>query len=369
MKKVLHISKYYYPFVGGIESTARDCVISLKGLVEQKVVCFNDNVNSKKDIVDDVEVMRCGCFAKIRSQSMSFSLAKKCKELSQQWKPDYVLIHLPNPYGVRQVLKYFSNTNVIVYWHSDIVKQKVLGKLFYGQNMRLLSLAYRIIATSPNYIEGSIFLNTVKEKCVVIPSCVNENRLGWNKENMMIAKKIRESTPNKIICFAFGRHVTYKGFKYLIEASRYLDDRFIIYIAGVGELTKELKTFAAGDDKIIFLGKISDEELKNYLLATDIFCFPSITRNEAFGLALAESMFYGKPTVTFTIPGSGVNYVCRDGKEGIEVENSNGKKYAEAIIKLGDDKKLRDEYGASALKRAEELFLFDKYSVKIKELI
>ena len=44
-----------------------------------------------------------------------------------------------------------------------------------------------------------------------------------------------------------------------------------------------------------------------------IFCFPSITRNEAFGIALAEAMYCGKPAVTFTIEGSGVNFVSLDG--------------------------------------------------------
>ena len=31
MKRVLHISKYYYPFIGGIEQVARDAVRALQG--------------------------------------------------------------------------------------------------------------------------------------------------------------------------------------------------------------------------------------------------------------------------------------------------------------------------------------------------
>lgn len=369
MKKILHISKYYYPFMGGIENTARDCVTSFMDTFEQKVICFNESNKDEEDIIDNVKIIRCGCQIKVRSQGISRSLAKRCKELSEQWKPDYVLIHLPNPYGVIQILKFFRNVKIIVYWHSDIVKQKVLKSFFYIQNMKLLSIAYRVIATSPNYIEGSPYLCKVKEKCVVIPSCVNEDRLGWNEENEKSAQQIKKRHENRIICLAFGRHVAYKGFKYLIEASRYLDERFVIYIAGSGELTKKLKQQARGDKKIIFLGKISNEELKNYLLATDIFCFPSITRNEAFGLSLAESMFFGKPAVTFTISGSGVNYVCRNKMEGIQVENSDALKYAEAIKRLGENKELRIHYGSNARKRAEELFVYESYSKSIKELI
>ena len=52
-----------------------------------------------------------------------------------------------------------------------------------------------------------------------------------------------------------------------------------------------------------------------------IFLFSINYKNEAFGLALAEAMYYEKPAVTFTIPGSGVNYVCLDNENGIEVPN------------------------------------------------
>ena len=62
-----------------------------------------------------------------------------------------------------------------------------------------------------------------------------------------------------------------------------------------------------------------------------MFCFPSISKNEAFGLALAEGMYYEKPAVTFTIPGSGVNYVSLNRVTGIEVENRNVEKYADAM--------------------------------------
>ena len=31
MKKILHISKYYYPFIGGVEEVAADITLALKG--------------------------------------------------------------------------------------------------------------------------------------------------------------------------------------------------------------------------------------------------------------------------------------------------------------------------------------------------
>ena len=101
--------------------------------------------------------------------------------------------------------------------------------------------------------------------------------------------------------------------------------------------------------------------------ACDIYCFPSITKNEAFGLALADAMYYEKPAVTFTIPGSGVNYVSLDGVTGIEVENRNVEKYAEALKKLSTDKELRDQYGKAGKKRVIENFLDSQFRENINK--
>ncbi len=357
--KILQVSKYYFPFVGGVEQVARDCSNSLKETNEVKVICFNHEKGDKIDTVDNVEVVRAGCFTKIASQSLSFSYYKNLKKVFKSFVPDLVIFHYPNPFAAHyllKILKKYTNCKLIIYWHLDIVKQRFLGKLFNGQTKRLIKRAVKIFATSPNYIEDSKYLNVNKEKCVVLSCCVNEERLRVNETDVKLSKSIKDRYKGKTICFAVGRHVLYKGIEYLIKASKCLDDNFVVFIGGEGPLTDSLKSLAKNDDKIIFLGKIKEDELKAYLLACDIFCFPSITKNEAFGIALAEAMSFGKPAVTFTIEGSGVNYVSLDGVTGIEVENRNAIKYAEAIVKLSNDKDLRERYGQAARERVIKNF-------------
>ena len=50
MKKILHISKYYYPFSGGTEQIARDVILALKGEHEQKVIgeCYRSAEPAKR---------------------------------------------------------------------------------------------------------------------------------------------------------------------------------------------------------------------------------------------------------------------------------------------------------------------------------
>ena len=370
MKRILHISKYYYPFSGGTEQIARDAVLALRGEYEQKVIAFNDGKEDTVEVIDQVEVYKGGCFAKISAQSLSMSYKKNLHKIMVEFNPDLIIFHYPNPFVASLLLKELKNAKakLVVYWHLDIVRQKYLKILFAPQNRSLLAHADKIIATSPNYITGSKWLQSVKDKCIVVPNCIDMERMTIISDVEKRAAEIREENEGKVVCVAVGRHTEYKGFTYLVQASKLLDDRFRIFITGKGELTKKLYKEAKDDRKITFTGRIDDMELKALILASDMFCFPSITKNEAFGLALAEAMYYEKPVVTFTIPGSGVNYVSLNKVTGIEVENRNVEKYAEAMRTLAQNKELCRKYGKAGKARVENNFLSTQFNNNIKRL-
>ena len=367
--KILHISNYYYPHIGGIEQVARDVINSLDEH-EQKLICFNHEKGTKVDVIDGIEVTRVNCQAKISSQSIALGYGKELKKLMDGFKPEVVVFHFPNPFVLHYLKKYYKRDfKLILYYHLDITKQKILKLFFKGQTLKALERADKIVATSPNYVSGSEFLRQFKEKCVVIPNCINPKRITVEGKSIIEAKKIIDKNEGKTICFAVGRHIPYKGLEYLIKASKFLDNNYKIYIGGQGPLTKSLKEMAKDDLKIEFLGRLSDEELNAYYKACDIFCFPSITKNEAFGLALAEAMYFEKPAVTFTIDGSGVNYVSLNGETGIEVENQDVEAYAKAIKRLRENGDLRKKLAVNAKKRVEELFLYDAFKTNINNLI
>lgn len=369
--KVLQVSNYFPPSIGGIEVLAYECTQALEGY-EQKVFCFNHVKGDRTDVVNGAEIVRAGCFAKVASQSLSFSYGRLLKKTFENFKPDVVIFHYPNPFAAHYLIKLLSKhpeCKFILWWHLDITKQKLLGKFFGGQTRKLIARAEKVVATSPNYIEGSPFLRTVKHKCTVIPSSVNSSRMDISDSIKKQAEEYRAENKGKTICFAVGRHVPYKGMEYLVRASKLLGDDFVIWIGGSGPLTDKLKKLADGDKKVTFLGRISDDDLKSRMLACDMFCFPSITKNEAFGLALAEAMACGKPAVTFTIDGSGVNYVSLNGVTGIEVKNRDVQAYAGAIKKLADDRSLRAQYGAAARERVLQEFTFEKFKENVNELL
>ena len=383
MIKVLQVVSGFYPRIGGIEQVAMDILNALKTNenVEQKIICFNEDAaigdvkTRRKETVHDkvngVDIIRCGCIAKVASQLISLTYPRELKKVMKNFEPDIIIFHYPNPYLAAFLLpKIKKNTKLIVYWHLDITKQKLLRKLFHGQNLSLIKRAYKIVGATPMHINESAYTKYFGDKKELLPYMIDEKSLIMSKEEIQNAKKIKEKYKGKTIGFFIGRHVPYKGLKYLIEASKKLgDSNFQFFIAGTGPLTDELKKLAADDKKIKFIGKISNAQRREYLYACDIICFPSITRNEGFGLALAEGMYFGKPAVTFTIPGSGVNYVNLDGLTGIECPNCDSKAYAEALKKLADDPELREKYGQAARQRVMENFTEDIFAENLLELI
>ena len=241
--RILHVPNYYNPHIGGIEQVTEDIVDSLGKDFEQKIICFKDEKKTTIDVVNGVEVIRVGCQTKIASQSIALGYNKELDNVIKSFKPDIVFFHYPNPFVAASLKKYLKNKKFkfILYWHLDITKQKVLGKLFNRQTNALLKYADKIIATSPNYIDGSKFLTANKEKTIVIPNCVNNLKFEITDEIRNKVSKIKEDNSNKKIIFTCGRHVEYKGLTYLIKASKNLPDDYIVYIGGKGPLSNELK--------------------------------------------------------------------------------------------------------------------------------
>lgn len=383
MKKVLQISKYYFPFIGGTEQVARDMAAAMSKMnnVEQKIICFNEDAavgdyvcrknETIHDQVDGVEVIRCGYQLKVSSQALSLSYKAELDKVMAEFDPDIIILHYPNPFATHYLLKHKERKfKLWIYWHLDITKQKVLKHLFYKQNVDLIHRADKILGATPKHLDESEFTMLFEGKKQILPYTIDEKNLVISQDEIDKAEEIRKQHNGAKIGFFIGRHVPYKGLKYLIEASRELkDEKIHFFIAGTGVLTEELKEQAKNDQKVEFLGRITDTERKSYLYAADIFCFPSITRNEGFGLALAEGMYFGKPAVTFTIPGSGVNYVNLDGITGIECPNCDSKAYARALKKLCVDNELRATYGQAARQRVLENFTLQKFGENLSSLI
>lgn len=364
--KILQISTYYLPNFGGIEQVAYDFSRILKKQGnEVKVICFNTGKKTIVDSYDGVEVIRIGYIKKFASQAISLKYLFLLKKIIKNFVPDVIHIHLPNPLIATYFLLINANCKITLHWHSDIIKQKRLKQLYAPFEKLLIKRADKIIATSQIYAEKSESISGYLNKVSIIPNIVETEFLdNLSETDKKQISGIHKRFPGKKIIFSIGVHREYKGLRYLVEAAQYLTNEYVVIIAGKGPLTNELKQKANDLDlqNVFFIGRISDEEKKQYLWASDVYAFPSITKNEAFGIALAEALYCGLPAVTFTIEGSGVNWVNQDGLTGIEIKEFDSKKYAKALMTVS-----KDQYGSNARKWIEEKFTEKAISNSVKE--
>lgn len=359
--RILHISKYYFPYLGGVEGICKYLVERMPKHITS-VVCFNNQRENAVDEINGHRIYRIATFVNIARQALSLSYKNGLRWAILTEKQDVIQFHWANPFPailLRLVMP--KDVKLVLHWHMDIIRQWYLYWAVRPWEKWIIKRADCIVVTSPQYRDGSKPLQKVKEKIRIVPNAIDEKlfelRIG-DKERI---QEIRALYNGKPIVFFMGRHTKYKGLPHLIEAERYMKSDCVIVIGGKGPLTKGLKALAKkrNSARIHFVGRLSEDDLRCYLYAASVFAFPSVTKNEAFGVALAEAMYCYTPAVTFTIEGSGVNWVNLNGITGIEVSQKGNlnQVYAEALDKLVRDTSLQKEYSRAAHKRVAENFL------------
>lgn len=365
--KILHISKFYPPYKGGIEDVCYNLVSALKENCNQKVICFNDKSYDEKSVVEGVEVIRAGVFCELARQPLSLSLFFLLKKNIKSFSPDIIHLHLPNPLACIFVLLTIPNhIKLVLHWHSDIIAQKYLYALFSMFEKKILERANVVLVTSPLYAQGSKPLSRYTEKVLVLPNAVSFDKMKMSNKDKVLVSEVRKKYIKPIVFF-IGRHVQYKGIEYLVQSEKYIASDCVILIAGTGPLTETLEKMTT-TNRIIFLGKIPDNDIRIYMSAAEVFAFPSITKNEAFGVALAEAMYCKAVPVTFTIEGSGVNWVNLNKITGLEVENKNAAEYGRAIDFLLINSDLRKQYAENAYSRVNELFNIKNVKLQLEKI-
>jgi rhamnosyl/mannosyltransferase len=288
-------------------------------------------------------------------------------DLIDEFKPDVIHAHLPNPSVCWWLtLRKAREIPLVIHWHSDVITstQGFLMRVLYGLyrplERRLLKASAAIVATSPSYLRSSQSLQEFPGKCHVVPLGLDPRRIEQFARQADSAEETagapRRSANFQIL--GIGRLTYYKGFGYLIRALAELPG-VELHIVGEGSLRRELRLLAKQMKvvkRVHFHGGLDDQQLAARLEACDCLCLPSIERTEAFGLVLLEAKIFAKATVVSDVRGSGMAWVVEDGVTGVTVPPKDVPALVQALAKLRDNPELTRTLGLNGRARFDERF-------------
>jgi rhamnosyl/mannosyltransferase len=354
---VLQLGKYYHPYKGGMETHLQQLCERLAPRVDLDVVVSNTGPRTVVERVGPVRVTRCLEAAHVASTSLCPTLPW----FLSRARYDLLHVHFPHPMGVMAYLasRKPRHHRVVITYHSDIVRQERLLKLYAPFMHRVMDRADAVICTSPDYIESSPTLRRYREKCRVIPLGIDLAPFAPTERILRQAAELRARHGGGPLVLGVGRLIYYKGFELLLEAMRSVDARLLL--VGTGPLMGELqaKAFSFGvSNRVHFAGNVDALDLPAYFHACDVFALPSVARSEAFGLVQLEAMACGKPVVNTALD-SGVPYVSRHGESGLTVPPKDAGALAEALRALLADPARARALGEAGRERVKREFTLE----------
>ncbi|MCK4791247.1 MAG: glycosyltransferase family 4 protein [Desulfobacteraceae bacterium] len=127
----------------------------------------------------------------------------------------------------------------------------------------------------------------------------------------------------------------------------------------------EKQIFEHINKDIFFINSLPYKEIVRYYFDTDVFVFPSVW-HEPFGMPVIEAMVCGKPVVATR--SGGIPELIEDGRSGLLVDRDDSDALAGAILRLLNDKNLRESMGKAGRERVLEKFTWDKVANDLMKL-
>jgi glycosyltransferase involved in cell wall biosynthesis len=347
--KVLHVGKFYPPHMGGIETHLQALCAELTKCHDLRVVVANDGPVQTDEVLDNVAVFRVPTRLTLASTPLCPGMVAQIRNSDA----DIVHIHLPNPMAVLAYLASGHRGRLIVTYHSDTVRQKVLGTMFEPFLHQALRRCSAIIATSPNYLRTSPVLARHAGRCHVIPYGIALDQ--FERCEPAAISPLRKQFGDRLV-ISVGRLVYYKGFEFLIQAMSKVNGRLLI--VGDGPLREKLQQLVHRlglGDRVTFAGEIQNEQVVPFYHAANVFALASVARSEAFGIVQIEAMAAGLPVVNTQLD-SGVPFVSLHDQTGLTVPPEDPEALAAALNRILDDPALRQSFGNAARLRARKEF-------------
>jgi len=372
--RILQVSPYFYPYVGGQERYIYELS---KKLTEygHEVTIFTSNFPKKKafEEINDIEVHRFEIIGRpLRNPiaaSLLFSLIKKIEHFD--------VIHAHNEHGFTTLLCALVKTlrkkkPLIITCHGQLKFNNMLKDFIERIYSRFLGTvifksADAIIALSPSdkrYI-SSFGVNQSKVK--VIPNAIDPLKFpAFQRLNSALLRE--NGFKGKRLVLSVGPIIKRKGIVTLLAAIPQVvkEHRDVCFVfTGDGDFREkafEIANHLNVKDFVRFTGRLTEEELYQAYQLSEFVVLPSVS--EGVPTSILEAFASFKPVISTRIPGIQDYF----GEVAYLVNPRCVGELSSAIIALLDDGKLAKCMGEMGRELVEKHFTWDVVATKIVEI-
>lgn len=335
--KILFITRAYPPVVGGIEKQNHEIFTWLSKTNDIDLLA---NTKGKKGL----------------PVFIIYALIKSLLILS---KYDVILLGDGVLGIVGYLLKLFYQKPVACIVHGlDLTYQNlVYQKLWVNIFIKHMD---KLIAVGNEVINQGILRGIPRSKFVFVPNGVSVEKSIPNYSIQDLEKLVGRKISGGVL-LTLGRLVKRKGVAWFIEeVVGNLCEDLVYIVAGDGKEKKEIIATIRRNklqNRVLFLGAVSEKEKEILFCTTDIFVQPNIKIKddiEGFGLVVLEAASYG--LVVIASRTEGLRDAVHDRKNGILIEERNAERYRQEIEYFLTNEKDRIEFGLNARKHVQKYF-------------
>ncbi len=394
MKKTLLVTIDFWPKVGGVA----DYYFNLcRNLEKEKIAVLTmKEIRNPASSAGEQKL-------EIRDKEDIYFKIYREKLLTRWWWPKWLMMgrHIRRVVAKEKIEMLWVGeilpTGTVVYYLNKILKLPYVvschGKdLLLAKKIRRKEIMARKILQKAKYVTvnskytfqlvRAMGIDESKIKIIYPGVEINKEQLtlhsGGQARNKVKEKLLEKyDLFNKRIILSVGRLVARKGFDQVIMALPHIVSevpKVVYVIAGEGEEKNNLniltfKHLNNNKDKVIFAGRVSDEEKWAWLELCDVLVMPSRESEfdaEGFGIVYLEANSFGKPVVAGR--SGGASEAVADGETGILVDPLDSIEIAEAIIKILKDKELAGKLGRQGRFRVEKEFLWQQRKQIMEEI-
>ena len=374
-KKVLIVSPYFPPHLGGVEFYVQNIASGLRKYFKWNIVIVTSNLKGKKVLVesrDGIKFYRLPILFKISNTPINPMWFFHIKKIIEKENPDVINAHIPVPFmgDIAALVK--GNTPLVIMYHALSL---------YKENKSLISL-FNIIAAVYSSI-GKITLKKSNSIIVMVDMMRSSfsddlkskthvvNNSIWSKD---VLRKSKFTDNNKIVFIgSLEKTHSWKGLEQIIKAIclciKKYDKDFNLYIIGDGDakqtyvdLAKELGIVS----NIHFCGaKFGAEKISILKNSSLLISYPT-TSNDAFPTVFLEAWANCVPVISSDM--SPINTILKHKKNGYLVAPNSPAALAKAINILFGNAPLRKEIIENSFKQVRLENLWDKNIKKIHNI-